>query len=329
MKPMIEVECIDGVIPEGLSLSTEPLILRQLVSHWPLVEAGLSGADEAIAYLLKYYSGKPLTAFLSAPENAGRLFYNEAMTGFNFQPIRGVLNEILSELRQHQQQSSQPPTCYVGSTHLNTWFPKFEQHNLLQLNVESPLVSIWLGNQTRVAAHYDFPSNIACNAVGHRRFTLFPPEQLENLYVGPLDFTPAGQAVSLVDITNPDFERFPKFRQAIKHSQLGELQPGDAIYIPSMWWHQVESLDDFNVLINYWWRSTPEYCGSPFNTLQHAILAWKDMPKEQRKVWKDLLNYYVFDTENSDFTHIPEHRGELHRAITPEVANRLIKNIKQ
>ena len=35
-----------------------------------------------------------------------------------------------------------------------------------------------------------------------------------------------------------------------------ELQPGDAIFIPSLWWHQVESLSAVNGLVNYWWTDT-------------------------------------------------------------------------
>ena len=34
--------------------------------------------------------------------------------------------------------------------------------------------------------------------------------------------------------------------------------PGDAIYIPPLWWHHVESLGQFNVLVNYWYRTGPD-----------------------------------------------------------------------
>jgi hypothetical protein len=33
-----------------------------------------------------------------------------------------------------------------------------------------------------------------------------------------------------------------------------ELEPGDALHIPSMWYHHVEGLEPFNMLVNYWWR---------------------------------------------------------------------------
>jgi len=103
-------------------------------------------------------------------------------------------------------------------------------------------VSFWLGNKTRISAHYDYPDNIACVVAGTRRFTLFPPEQIGNLYVGPVDKTPSGQAISLVDFSNPDLERFPNFELAMQAGYQAVCEPGDAIYIPSLWWHHVESL---------------------------------------------------------------------------------------
>ena len=98
----------------------------------------------------------------------------------------------------------------------------------------------------------------------------------------------AGQSISLVDFAKPDFEAYPKFRQALDAAQVVELEPGDAILIPSMWWHHVESLDDMNILINYWWRNTPAYMGSPVNVLQHAIMGIRDLPsRAARRLARD------------------------------------------
>ncbi|GIR40175.1 MAG: hypothetical protein CM15mP51_09550 [Porticoccaceae bacterium] len=129
-----------------------------------------------------------------------------------------------------------------------------------------------------MAPHYDFPTNIACSVAGRRRFTFFPPEQLENLYVGPIDFSPAGQPISLVDILNPDYAKFPKYKNAEDAALFADLEIGDAVLVPSMWWHHVEAKDNLNVLVNYWWRTTPNYMGSPLNVLQHAILGLRDLP---------------------------------------------------
>jgi len=87
--------------------------------------------------------------------------------------------------------------------------------------------SIWLGNRTCIAPHFDNTENLACVVGGRRRFTMFPPEQIRNLYVGPLDLTPAGQPISLVDVRNPDLSRFPRFAEALAAAEVAELAPGD------------------------------------------------------------------------------------------------------
>ena len=145
--------------------------------------------------------------------------------------------------------------------------------------------------RTKVQTHYDLLSNIACVVGGRRRFTLFPPDQLPNLYMGPVDFTPSGTPISLVPLNSPDLTRFPRFAEALRHAQQAELEPGDALYIPYGWWHHVESLTPFNVLVNYWWNSAPSY-GSPYGVLLHAALALRDLPAEQRAVWREMFEHW-------------------------------------
>ncbi len=99
---------------------------------------------------------------------------------------------------------------------------------------------LWLGNAFLTPAHIDELDNLACVVAGRRRFTLFPPEQVRNLYIGLLDSTPAGAPVSMVSLKAPDFERYPR-REALAASRVTELEPGDALFIPAVWWHHVES----------------------------------------------------------------------------------------
>ena len=98
----------------------------------------------------------------------------------------------------------------------------------------------------------------------------------------------------MVDLRCPDFEAFPRFREALKTAQVAELDPGDAIFIPSMWWHQVEALAPFNVLVNYWWRDTPRFLAQPQDALNHALLAIRDLPEDEKKLWRQMFDYYVF-----------------------------------
>ena len=130
--------------------------------------------------------------------------------------------------------------------------------------------------------------------------------------MGPIDVTPAGQPISLVDFNDPDYQRFPKFRQALESAQVVELEPGDAILIPSMWWHHVEALDHSMCWSITGGATRLSYLGGPLNVLQHAILGLRDLPPEQREVWKQLFDYYVFNPDPEHIAHIPEQaRGVL------------------
>jgi hypothetical protein len=156
---------------------------------------------------------------------------------------------------------------------------------------------------------------------------LFPPDQFANLYVGPLDFTPAGRPVSMVDLRNPDFEMFPRFRETLKTAQVAELEPGDAIFIPSMWWHHVEALDPFNVLVNYWWRDSPRYLGQPQDALNHALLAIRDLPEDEKQLWRQMFDYYVFGDPAAVAAHIPPKARGILAPLDAEQAGKLRANL--
>lgn len=296
-----------GRLPPAVRRSTEPLLLRGLVTHWPVAQAAADSFAAVDAYLRRFYTNATVNAVYGRPEARGRLFYNEDLSGFNFQAVRARLDKVLDDLRA-QSDAAQPLGVYVGSTTVDTALPGFRSENDIQVDGADPLVSIWLGNRSRIAAHFDLPDNVACCAAGRRRFILFPPAAIASLYPGPIDFTPAGQVISMVDFEEPDFERFPKFREALTAAQVAELEPGDAVFIPSMWWHHVEGLDRLNVLVNYWWRQTPGYMDTPANVLDYALLCLRDLPRTQREAWRAVFDYYVFDFDQDAVSHIPEDR---------------------
>ena len=207
-----------------------------------------------------------------------------------------------------------PPTYYIASLPVDAHLPGFRARNDLDLaahGVNAP-PSIWIGNRTIASCHYDAPNNIACCAIGRRRFTLFPPEQIFNLYPGPLEPSPGGQAVSVVDFANPDLEKYPRFREAIAAGQLAEVDPGDAVFIPAMWWHHVEGLSAFNTLVNYWWSSSPEFIPTPMNALYELIWSLRDRPEREKLAWKNVIEYYVLGPAGRAGEHLPpQSRGVL------------------
>ena len=256
LRPVRSVDCADGFVPEEVWRSDEPVKLPGLVRRWPAVRRCNASINAAANYLARFAIDAPVTAYAGDASIRRRFFYDDDFKGFNFARGKATIAQILAKL-QERDREDRLTTLYVGSTPVDTWLPGFRDENDVRLPTANALASFWLGNQARISAHFDFPDNLACVVAGRRRFTLFPPEQIANLYVGPLDPTPSGQAISLVDFANPDLERHPRFAEAVEHGQLAEMQPGDAIFIPGMWWHHVESLDDFNLLINYWWCATP------------------------------------------------------------------------
>ncbi|MDT7839004.1 cupin-like domain-containing protein (plasmid) [Aquabacterium sp. OR-4] len=300
-------------LPEAVLTSTQPLLLRGLVAHWPVARAGLQGPHAVADYLRGFGADAAVGVLLGPPEIGGRFFYNDSLTGMNFRREGGRLGRVLDALLQLAAAppgAPPPPALYVGSTSVDSCLPGFRAANDLGdagVQAREPLASLWLGNRTRIAAHFDLPDNIACVVAGRRRFTLFPPEAVADLYVGPLDLTPAGQAISLVDMAAPDFERFPRFAKALQVAQVAELAPGDAIFIPSLWWHQVEALEPFNVLVNYWWRQSPAQMDSPMATLLMALLTLRDLPPAQREAWRALFSHYVFDADGDTAAHIAPH----------------------
>lgn len=304
-----KTKVLEGIRPDTLTeeilSSSEPIILKDFACDWPIVIAGKKSTHDADKYLRQFYNGNPVTAYYGEPDIKGRVFYNQDYTGFNFRSSKIDLNLVLDKLLENIN-VGESPTMYVGSTEINQWLPGFGKQNHIPIEQYNPLVSIWIGNQSRVAAHFDFPKNLACSAVGRRRFTLFPPEQVKNLYIGPMEFAPGGQEISVVDFHNPDYDKFPRFKDAVAAAEEAVLEPGDTLFLPSMWWHHVEALTDYNVLLTHWWRESAAFMGRPTNALSLAMLSLRSLSKTERMAWKAIFEHYVFDYEDDQFDYLPE-----------------------
>lgn len=303
----------DALPVDELLQAGRPVVLRGLARGWELTRAGRRSAREAMAYLRRFYNGRPIQFSHGAPEIGGRVFYTEDFTDTNCEVRRDGLDALLDVIAAHLD-DPHPPTWYMASAPVDACLPGLRADNDLDLaahGVDAP-PRIWIGNRTIASCHYDALNNIACCIVGRRRVTLFPPEQIVNLYPGPLTPTPGGQAVSVVDVANPDFERHPRFREALATAQSVLLEPGDALFIPSLWWHHVEGLDAFNVLVNYWWSSMPDYVPTPMHALYHALWTIRDRPEREKRAWRAIFDYYVFGPSARAGAHLPEAaRGEL------------------
>jgi hypothetical protein len=302
-----------------------PFVIRNFAQNWPLVKDFSSQPKSSIEYLQSIVSQQKMQLTRIPYSENSRMFYNKDMSAMNFGTAELDAKQCFSRILSNERDADYA----IQSVLISQYFGQLKSslHNPLLSDDIEPL--IWLGNKVIVAPHFDEADNIAVVAAGKRRFTLFPPEQIANLYIGPLDFTPAGQAISLVDIKSPNLKTHPKYAEAFKHGFSVELQPGDAIYIPSPWWHHVESLSPYNVLINYWWSDKSVSTAMPYPMLLHAIQALNTMDAPQKNAWQNIMQHYLFDQSNKAPEHIPDHARGITGELTPELIKELDLFIKR
>ena len=182
-----------------------PVILRGLVKDWPVVQAA-QVSDQAVCEYPAVLFGRIITharrpssrpppvlprrhgrAHLRAPADrtSSTACACCSRTPLTPRPLPSTWTPCPARLLAAVGEALQPPLMPSGdAAHL-------------------------IGNAVRVQTHFDLAQNLACVVAGRRRFTLFLPEQLPNLYIGPIDFTPAGPPVSMVDLEAPDHDRYP------------------------------------------------------------------------------------------------------------------------
>nr|CAD7194244.1 unnamed protein product [Timema douglasi]CAD7421617.1 unnamed protein product [Timema poppensis] len=102
--------------------------------------------------------------------------------------------------------------------------------------IGSPGVQLW--------THYDVMDNILIQVKGRKRMVLYSPDEALNMYL-------TGDKSQVLDIDDPDVERFPKFLSAQRHECV--MESGDIIFIPALWFHNTLALE-FGIAVNIFWR---------------------------------------------------------------------------
>jgi hypothetical protein len=314
MNPPFQIPVRRGIDRQAFETEIQPaarpVVLAGLVADWPLVQAAHRSRVELARMLKGYDAGRQPHVIEAPPEAQGRIFYRDDFAAFNFTRRPAGLAATIDRLLDCAA-APDAPAIFLESMSAMAYLPGFAAAHRMPLLDARVEPRVWIGNAVKVNTHFDLACNIACVAGGRRRFTLFPPGQLANLYIAPLDFTPSGAPVSLVQLTRADHARFPRHAEALRHAWQAELDPGDALFIPFGWWHHVESLEPFNVLVNYWWNPAPDY-GAPHGALLHALLTIRDLPADQRAVWANIFQHLVFSDPEQALAHLPvQQRGML------------------
>jgi hypothetical protein len=98
---------------------------------------------------------------------------------------------------------------------------------------------------------------------------------------------------------------------------IAELEPGDALYLPKLWWHKVESTAPFNGLVNYWWDAFSAGPDEPQVSLLLAMITICERPPKEREAWKAFFDHYVFRQNGHPLAHLPADRHGLLGPLRP------------
>jgi hypothetical protein len=290
----------------------QPAVIRGMVGSWPAVAAGARSPVHFRSYISRFDAGREAEVFVGEPQIAGKYFYSDDLRGFNFSRVRMHFSEALDRIVATT--GGRGASLYMGSLPTEQYLPGFTTENVLRAFKTSVAPRIWIGHASNVSAHYDTMDNVACVVAGARRFTLYPPEAIDRLYIGPIDHTMAGQPVSLAASAPADDERFPRFREVRDRALVAELQPGDAIYVPKLWWHQVEATRPFNVLVNYWWDAFAAGRDAPASAMLLSLITIAERPPAERQAWRAFFDHFVFRSQGHPLAHLPQ---ELHGVLGP------------
>ena len=335
-RPMEERRAVTRqVFEQEIVPAYRPVVLRGLMADWPLVQQGREGLEPCLQYLLGFDQGEPVDALLAKPEPTRSFSYKPGLDGFNFMHEKRPYAALFEQLWRYSH-FPDPPSLAAQSALVSAALPGLDLANPCPLLEADIAPRIWIGNRATVPAHFDDSHNLACVVAGRRRFTLLPPQCAPLLYLGPPDYAPTPAPMSVVpNLHTADAARFPLLAEALAHAVVAELEPGDAIYIPPLWFHQVEALaPHLNILMNYWWRplAAPQRRDDlHIAAMQLAMLAFRHLPDGEREGWRALFAHYVFGARGDELAHIPEgHRhlfgkvdAAFDAAIREDIADRL------
>ncbi len=320
-------------IIKSLEVAAEPAILRGFARSLPMYSHFLSNAAGLLSHIEKSCNSTKLVMLESATQFHGLIGYRETQSRLSFDRVRVNTSTFFDRLRRSMT-ADIAPTMSLQSTRVDDFF--YDLLPEVNLDVWPEVVPrLWIGNQTRVPAHIDDAHNIAVNIVGTRVFRLLPPSCLSELYVGSVEYTPSGAAISLLDLAEIDCKAFPRAASLESKLLTVTLNPGDAIYIPPLWWHQVNAQANLNILLNYWKGGSIEKPSrfTPFQALYLSALVLKNRSATDKASWREFYEYYVFGDEAIVSDHIdPKVQGILGALNDEEVAfhiDRILTSIVQ
>lgn len=161
------------------------------------------------------------------------------------------------------------------------------------------VINFWFGEKgINTKPHYDYSNNFLVQVVGKKRVRLFSPKNTPHMYpysmydCVTMDGVshPAVQASQIADIDKIDHNKFSDFKLSKCFEAI--LEPGDLLFIPAGWWHEVKSLD-VSMSVNFWWKIKIEHF--PARQLTNVVCSYfhwyEDLFHEKIRLAFDLTDF--------------------------------------
>jgi ribosomal protein L16 Arg81 hydroxylase len=173
---------------------------------------------------------------------------------------------------QHYSQPDRKVNYYLAQTDMKNFealhpdFPKYP--HVFGKRMKHDVTQLWYGAGGQVTPmHFDENENMLCQIHGSRTFTLIDPYFNDMVYID----NEKTQVYTLVDAKKPDLEKYPLFKYT-KQLKV-HVNAGDCVYLPSYWYHMVESAPGRNVAVNWWYMPVSNIANTVWVGLSSRI--WK------------------------------------------------------
>lgn len=172
---------------------------------------------------------------------------------------------------------------------------------------------LWFsGGQTSSKLHYDKVENLYCQIDGSKSWFMSDPVHGKDKI--PID-KEAG-AYSSINVSAVDMDKYPGMQEV--EYFLTMTYPGDCIYVPVDWFHQVNSAPQRNLAVNIWWApildgDADRKCVLDFKITEESVLA--DLSFNPGEWLRYLLTTLFDQTDRLNFQQVRrlvvhEHTGE-------------------